>query len=257
VWGIIERDCGRLRDSLDKLREAASLEDSTRLLTGICYLDLATTLKELALLEQNEKYLEEAELSFARALYKSETVGHHRLAGAAENNLGFLLLEAERYVESEEHLLRARRLFEAMSDSVRGAQVDETLARLYVETREYGLAKDAIDRAVATLEVTDNEPMLVEALTTKGIVACRLENYSEGQRSFDDALKVAQRCGDVQGAGRALVSMFEAIGDRLKINEVTEIADQLARVLSCMPQPVLLKRIEQALAQIAEAKNSS
>jgi DNA-binding winged helix-turn-helix (wHTH) protein/tetratricopeptide (TPR) repeat protein len=256
VWGIIERDCGRLRDSLSKLREAASLEDSTRWFTGICYLDLATTLKELAILEKDEKYLEEAELSFLRALYKSETVGHHRMAGAAENNLGFLLLEAERYEESEEHLLRARRLFEAMSDYVRGAQVDETLARLYLETKQYGCARDVIDRAVATLELTDNEPMLVEALTTKGLVNCRLENFSEGKRSFDDALKVAQRCGDNQGACRALLSMFETIGNRLRPNEITDIANQLSRLLSCMPEPVLLKRIEQAIIQIAATNKS-
>lgn len=119
VWGAIERDSGRLQDSLIKLREAASLEGAGPLAAGRCYHELATTLKEL---DRDGRYSDEAALHFQRALYKFEAVGHHRFVAAIENNLGFLLLSVEMLKESEQHLLRSKRLFDSLADSVHGAQ---------------------------------------------------------------------------------------------------------------------------------------
>lgn len=45
VWGAIERESGRLKDSLIKLRQAASLKGTGPLAAGRCYHELATTLK--------------------------------------------------------------------------------------------------------------------------------------------------------------------------------------------------------------------
>src|SRR6185295_17161863 len=72
IWGVIERDCGCFTQSLTKLREAARIEAAGRLVTNRCYLDLATTLKEIAFLEGKDTYLGEAKLHFWRALYESE-----------------------------------------------------------------------------------------------------------------------------------------------------------------------------------------
>jgi DNA-binding winged helix-turn-helix (wHTH) protein len=146
---------GRLQDSLSKLRQAASLEGTGPLATGRCYHEWATTLKELANAERDERYADEAALNFQRALYRFEAVGHHRYVAAIENNLGFLLLSLAILKESEQHLLRSKRLFECLSDSVHGAQTNETLARLYLETKQFALAKEAIDCAVKTLDLTD------------------------------------------------------------------------------------------------------
>src|SRR5687767_15059303 len=151
VLGVIERDSGRLIESLKVLREAANVEIAGCLVTGRCNIDLATTLKELGLMEQNEQYLGEAKIHFLKALHESEALGHHRNVASAENNIGFLLLDLKYYEESEPHLVRARKVFEALSDNVRGAQVNDTLARLYLETEQYIAAQEAIDRAVATL----------------------------------------------------------------------------------------------------------
>jgi DNA-binding winged helix-turn-helix (wHTH) protein/tetratricopeptide (TPR) repeat protein len=256
LWGVVERDSGRLKDSLVKLREARSLELTERLVTNRCYHDLATTLKELAISEHDENYSDEAKLHFQRALYESEVLGHHRFAAAVENNLGFLCLSLQSHEESERHLLRSRRLFEALSDSVRGAQVNETLARLYIETKQYVLAREVIDRAVETFEDTDGEALLAEALTTSGVLAARQRRYSDAKKSFEAAYRVAERCGDSEGAGRALLIMFEEMGDCLEQVERIQIAEKLKQFFTTTQQTGLSLRVEESIAKITDNQES-
>jgi len=249
IWGVIERDSGRLNESLFKLREAANIEIEGRLVTNRCYLDLATTLKDLALSEHNEEYLQEAKNHFWRALYESEVLGHHRNVGSVENNIGFLLLNLGLYEEAKEHLLRSRRIFDVLLDSVRGAQVHDTLARLYIETKEFGLAEAVIDRAVESLELTDSEAILAEALITKGRVLCAVRRYAESKRCFEAAYKIAQRCGDIQNSARALLGLLEEIKDKIDSSDVRHVAEQMQELVAAMPQCALRVRVEGAIAQ--------
>src|SRR6185503_10738631 len=232
AWGVIERDSGRLKDSLAKLREATNLATAGHYLTNRVHHELATTLKEMAISEEEESYSDKAKLHFLRALYECEVLGHHRNVAVAENNLGFLLLSLGSFEESEKHLLRSRRLFECFSYSIQAAQVNETLGRLYIETRQYELAQEVITRAVETLESTDGEAFLAEALTTAGLVAARQHRYTDANQSFQAAYKVAERCGDNEGAGRALLIMFEETGDRLEQFEKTQISEKLKKLFA-------------------------
>lgn len=250
--GVIERDSGRLKESLLKLREAASLEVAGRLITGRCNIDLATTLKDLAFSHGEEQHLAEAKSRFLRALYESEALGHHRNVASVENNIGFFLLNIEAYEESEQHLLRAGRIFDALCDNVRGAQVKDTLARLYIETKQHALAEQVIDIAVETLESTDSEAILAEALTTKGVVACRTGRHSDGKRSFEAAYKVAERCGDHQGAVRALLGLFEEMQNWLDEHELQKIRRQLTRLVPAIEQPSLLARTKHVIVEAME-----
>jgi DNA-binding winged helix-turn-helix (wHTH) protein/tetratricopeptide (TPR) repeat protein len=251
--GVIERDSGRLKDSLLKLREAASLEVAGGLVTGRCHIDLATTLKDLALLQGEESHLAGAKSHFLRALYESEALGHHRNVACVENNFGFLLLNLGAYEKSEQHLLRAGRIFDVLCDNVRGAQVNDTLARLYIQNKQHSSAEEVIDKAVETLEMTDSEAILAEALTTKGIVACRVGRHGDGKRSFEAAYKVAERCGDHQGAVRALLGLLEEMRNYLDKREMHKIALRLTRLVPVIQQPSLLSRTEQAISQSMKA----
>ncbi len=249
--GAVERDSGRLTDSLRILRDAHSHQTPGRLGTGRCELELATTLKELAAAESNTTYNDEALVHYANALRESEAIGNHRLAAVAENNLGFLLLTTGLTKESEEHLLRARRLFEAISDMVRRAQVNETLTRLYIATNRYSLAKQTIEDALETLEKTDAEAVLSEALTTSGVVLSRLRQKGDAQKRFEEAYMVAERCGDREGARRALVSMFDEIGEQLERSELSKISEKLQRLHAISEPSSLAGRVEETIAQIA------
>ncbi|HEU4710694.1 MAG TPA: hypothetical protein VFS76_03975 [Pyrinomonadaceae bacterium] len=255
--GVVERDSGRLMDSLRTLREAISLQSPGRLGTGRCELELATTLKELAISESHQPYNEEARLHYATALQECEAIGNHRLAAVVENNLGFLLLNTGFPEESEQHLLRARRFFDVLSDSIRRAQVNETLTRLYLSTGRYLLAKQTIEDALLTLEMTDAEALLSEALTTNGIVSSRLGHFSQAQQRFEEAYKVAERCRDREGARRALVSKFDEIGHQLSGSELHEMLEKLKHLQLINEPTPLAHRVIKTTSQIEELVNGN
>jgi tetratricopeptide (TPR) repeat protein len=105
--------------------------------------------------------------------------------------------------------LHARKLFNSFSDHVCAAQVNETLTQLHIARQDLDSAQETIDQAVVALESTDGDAALAEALVTKGVVACRQRRYSEARNSFESAHRVAERRGDNEAAGRALLTMFE------------------------------------------------
>lgn len=247
--GVVERDLGLLNQSLIKLREAASIEVASCLVTGRCHIDLAITLKELALVENQDKYLTEAKALFLRAFYESEALGHHRNVASIENNFGFLLLNIKSYQESEPHLLRARQVFQGLGDTVRESQVNDTLARLYIEMGQNDLARETIYKAVAALELTDSEALLVEALTTQGLVASKMGDCGDARRSFEGALRVAERCGDQQGAFKALLCMLEELKGYLGAHETMKIEQELMKLLPSIQQPFLANRIAACLGR--------
>ena len=228
----VERHAGRLRDALGRLNEATDLVKlSGPWATGRRNLELASTYKDLAIAEGDSVYFNNAEEFYYKALHEFEAVGNHRYVAIVENNIGFLLLNLNAYQESECHLLRSSRLFKAFSDAVRGAQVKETLARLYVATEQYVVAHNAIKEAVQTLENTDSEALLAEALTTNGLVESRLGNYASAKSILLAACIIAERCGDYGGAGRALLILLEELKHQLEPAEKLQVSDKLRQWL--------------------------
>jgi tetratricopeptide (TPR) repeat protein len=215
-----------------------------------CHLELASTYKDLAISEDKATYFEAAKEYYLKSLHEFAGVGNHRYVGIAENNLGFFLLTIGSFEEAEVHLLRARTLFESLDDSVRAAQVNETLARLYLATKQFNSGWTAIELAVTTLEMTDSEALLAEALTTSGLVNSKLGNHREAKKNFEAAHRVAERCGDHEGAGRAMLVMIEEMGERLDGVEKKQICNHLKNLLSLTQQTGLRTRIEKAIARI-------
>ena len=252
IWGGIERETGRLKDSLTTLRAAASLEVPGRLVPGRCYHDLATTLKELGASEQEPKYSDEAKVCFMRALYETEAIGHHRAAAALENNLGLLFLSLGSFAESEQHVLRSRRLFESLSDTIRWAQCNETLAKLYIEMKRFSLAEEAIRQAIEVFEVIDGEAVLSEALTTQGLLLCKLDRFGAAKKSFEAGYRVAERCGDKESAGRALLILIEEMGDQIEQTEKIYLSEKLRKLFASTQQTALLARVEKCIANVPQ-----
>jgi tetratricopeptide (TPR) repeat protein len=252
----VERHAGRLKDALSRLIEATpAVEESGPWTTARCLLELASTYKDLAIAETLTSYYDRAKYSYIKALSEFEAVGHHRYVAVVENNLGFLLLGAGLYEESEKHLLRSLKSFNSFSDSVAAAQVNETLARLYMETRQYDLAQDVIERAVKTLERTDGEALLAEAVTTKGLVAARQRRYNDAKKSFEAAYNIAERCGDNEGAGRALLIMLEELEDILDPVEKSQLSNELKNLLASTQQTALRTRVEKFSNRIRSSSN--
>ncbi|HKG99044.1 MAG TPA: winged helix-turn-helix domain-containing protein, partial [Pyrinomonadaceae bacterium] len=178
--GVVERHSGHVTDSLSRLSEAFNvIEQSGPLLTGRYHDEFAITIQNVAIAENRIDYLENVTSHFQRAFYEFVAIGHHRYAAVVQNNHGFLLLTLGRFSDAEVRLLNARQLFERLDDNIRRAQVEDTLARLYLATGRLDLAAAAADRAVASLELNDEEALLAEALTTKGMILCQLGRHSE------------------------------------------------------------------------------
>jgi TolB-like protein len=250
--GVVERHSGHVADSFSRFSEALSaVEESGPLVTGRYYHELATTLQEIAIAESRPDYIETVTRYFQRAFYEFVAIGHHRYAAVVENNHGLLLLSLDRFNEAEAHLVHARRLFEGFDDRIRGAQVDDTLARLYVATARLNLADFASQRAVASLEANDEDALLAEALTTRAIVFCKLNRYSEARAILEGARRIAERCGDSEGAGRALLVLIEEMYTTLNETERQEIANRVRALLQNTQVATTRCRLENCLRLIS------
>jgi tetratricopeptide (TPR) repeat protein len=254
----VERQAGRLKDALTRLMQ---ITETAQLygpwITGRVHLELASAYKDLAVSDDIASYFVDAKRLYLQALYEFKAVGQHRYVSVVENNIGLLLLSEGSYQESENHLLRARRLFDAYSDTLRGAQANETLARLYINTKRYTLAREVIEQAVETLEVSDSEGFLAEALTTAGVVAARQTRYGDAKKNFEAAYKVAERCRDNEGAGRALLIMFEEMRERLEDFERTQLLEKLKTLFASTQQTDLLARLKKCIAEISNPVRDS
>ncbi len=209
---VVECDAGRLQDSLELLSEVAEIVEVVGpWVTGRYHLELATTLKNIGIAETRAALFDLSLGHYQQALYEFEAIGNHRLAAIVENNHGYLLLTLQRLDEAQSHLIRARRLFDSFADKARGAQVDETLAQLHLAAERPDLAEQAITGAVHRLQTGGEEALLAEALRTQGVVLCRLGRRGEGKRVLERASRVAESCGDTEGAGRALLILIEEI----------------------------------------------
>jgi signal transduction histidine kinase/ActR/RegA family two-component response regulator/predicted negative regulator of RcsB-dependent stress response len=251
---VVERFAGRQHDALAILDEVAPcLETSGSWLKGRFHLEVANTLKDLASAENKTSYFERAFGHYREALYHFKNIGNHRYTAIVENNYGYLLSTLNRIDEACLHLDRARNLFEMLQDNVRRAQVDETIAQLYLASGDFQRAERAINLSVDTLEISGEEAFLAEALMTRGLVFCRLGRRHEAKPNFERAMRVAERCGDREGAGRALLIMIEEMCDQLADDERREIGAQANQLLANSQQHATRERLRKCLDMISEA----
>jgi signal transduction histidine kinase/ActR/RegA family two-component response regulator len=251
---IVERHSGRLHEAHSLLEQVSSVEDMiSRSTKGRFHTEMANTLKEFGVAEGEKHYFDRALHHYKEASSQFEKVGNLRYTAAVENNRGYLLLSLQRFKESQSHLERARTLFDRLGDAFGCAQVDETLAQLYVTGEDYELARRVIERAVSTLEGSGEDALLAEALTTQGLILCRLGQRNEAKPIIERARRVAERCGDREGAGRALLILIEEMCDQLADDERREIGAQANQLLANSQQQATRERLRKCLETIAEA----
>lgn len=251
---VVERLAGRLHDALALLDKATPLMDSAgEWPKGRFHLEFANTLKDLGIAETKRGLIERSLEHYREARSHFERIGNHRYSAIVENNHGYLLSSLQRFDEACLHLDRARKLFEMLNDNVRRSQVDETLAQLYLASGRYELAERSIDLAIETLEISGEEAFLAEALTTRGIVLCRLGKRHEAKPNFERAQRVAERCEDYEAAGRALLIMIEEMCEQLGDDERREIGAQANQLLANSQQHATRERLRKCLETIADA----
>jgi len=245
---VVERHAGHVADSLSRLSAANTIIDqSGPLISGRYHQELAAVLKDAAIGENRSEYAQAIQTHLAQAYYEFEAIGHLRYTAVVENNHGYFLLDLGLYREAEAHLLHAQELFGRLDDKVRRAQTHDCLSKLYIATDQFQLAESIVERSILSLEEDDEEALLAEALTTKGRLFCKTNRHSEGREILEGAWRISERCGDNEGAGRALLTLIEEThtqmneGERrrmvLRIRKLlqnTQQASTRARLIECL-----------------------
>jgi len=115
------------------------------------------------------------------------------------------------------------------------------------------MALRAVCRAVDTMETTGEEALLAEALTTHGLVLCRLGRRHEAKPILERATRVAERCGDNEGAGKPLLILVEEMCEQLSEEQRQEIAAQASQLLANSQHASTSERLKNCLDRIATA----
>src|ERR1700752_3218444 len=251
---LVEHHAGRLHDAIGLLNQAEPLITLTRpWIKGRFHLEFATTLKDLGIAESDSKYFRRSLSQYEEALAEFENLANRRYTAIIENNLGHLLVTLQRFDEARFHLNRASCLFEEFGDRGRRAQVDETIPQPYLASDRYESAEASIKHAVEILEQSGEDALLAEALTTQGLILCRLGHRHEAKPIIERARRVAERCGDREGAGRALLILIEEMCEQLADDERREIGAQANQLLANSQQHATRERLRRCLNTIAEA----
>jgi DNA-binding NtrC family response regulator/predicted negative regulator of RcsB-dependent stress response len=255
---IVEATANRLNDALHILTNTAPLleDSSNHTLRGRFHNELATTLKNLSVTEKREDYIDRALVEYSAASYHFEQAGHTSYCAAVENNLGRLFLTLTRFSEAQAHLNRARRLFAGLKDEVHTAQVDETRARALLAEGRNSEAEKVIRSAVSTLEKGGEQALLAEALTTQGVALARMGQHEQARLTLGSAAEVAEQAGDLEGAGRAALTLVEELKGRLTKDELLETYSWADGLLSGTQHSETITRLRECARHVIEARQA-
>lgn len=253
--GIVEVWAQRLNEAMRFYSEAAPLVEQTQdhALKGSFHIEYGLVFRRLAAPENREDYLDKALIEYAAASFHFEQAGNHRYLARVENNLGYLFYTIGKYTEAYDHLDRARSLFVELGDPGTAAQVNDTRARALLAEGHLKEAERYARSAVRTLEKGDEQAVLAEALTTYGTVLARLGNHSRSRTLLQRATEIAQVAGDLEGAGRAQLSIIEELADQTTMQELVSIYESAADFLQHSQDPAANKRLIACARNVIDA----
>jgi tetratricopeptide (TPR) repeat protein len=208
---IVEKDAWRLHDALKLHERIALLCDSieNHILIGTHHNEFAVVLDTLAKLEKKGEYEQRALIEYEGACYHYETGGNERFLGSAVNNLGCLLVQMGRPLEALGKVGQAIAIAEKVKDKTRQAEYLETKAQALVALKQYAEAEKAARRSVELLRFSGQHSLLAESSITHGLTLAKLDRTGDSERTLKSAEEVAAYVGDVETAGRALVTLLE------------------------------------------------
>ena len=257
--GIVEVDSRRLSEALRIYGEASVLveQSSDHNLQGTFHNSFGLALRRMADLNNLEAYLDRALIEYSAASFHFERAGNIRYVARVENNLGFLFYTIGRHDDAHRHLDRARQLFIQLKDTGTVAQVDETRARTFLASGRFADGERVIRAAVRVLERGDEKAVLAEAITTYGTVKARLGKFVRARQLLDRAIEIAETCGDLEGAGRAKLSVIEELTAQTTPLELAATYEAAADLLKNSQEPTTTSRLVSAARIVINALGES
>ena len=252
---IIEQRTQQLHEAMRFYNEAAPLLDRSEdhALKGAFHNGYGSVFQRLAAPENREDYLDRALMEYTAASFHFELAGNTRFLARVENNLGYLFFTIGKYEEAHKHLDRARRFFFSLSDMSMIAQVDDTRARTLLAEGLVAEAERMARYAVHTLEKGDEQAVLAEALTTHGVALARSGDYPSARRLLQRAIEVAETTGDLEGAGRAKLSIIEELSGQTPAPQLVSIYQSAVELLKQSQDPSTSKRLIACAQRVIEA----
>jgi tetratricopeptide (TPR) repeat protein len=196
--------------------------------------------------------LDRALIENAAASFHLENARHRRYLARVENNIANILIELERFDEALEHLIKARETFTELKDEGSVAQVNETVARVFLAQHRGAEAEEAAAEAVAILEQGDEHALLAEALTTQGIALAQLQRYQDAFEIFDRAAQIAELAGDRATSGRTKLVMIEQLDHYLAPEDLFSLYQEADECIGRAPDINTVELLRSA-ARIAVA----
>jgi len=257
--GMVEITAHRLSEALRLYYQAEGLLEKSQdhALKGRFHNHFAVLFNNLGTAEHREDYIDRALIEYAAASFHFEQAGHRRYQACVDINLGFLYFTLGRFAEAHKHLDRARSLFLAIDDNVHLAQVNDTRARTLLAEGRLREAERFARSAVNTLEKGDEQALLAEALTTHGVALARMGNQTRARALLQRAIEVAETAGDLEGAGRAHLSIIEELAPQTSPTELTSIYQSAADLLQRSQDPSVGKRLIACARKVIETLGES
>lgn len=91
------------------------------------------------------------------------------------------------------------------------AQVDDTLAQVFIAEGKYKQAELTASRAARSFERAERHCFLAETLVNQGIALARMHEAARAQFIFQKAIEIAHNAGSLNRAGLAALTMIEEI----------------------------------------------
>ncbi len=228
---IVEEDSWRLQDAFRLHEQIAVLcggiENHT--LLGTYHNEFALILKKLAKAERKGEYEQRALIEYEGACFHYECAGNDRFLGSSINNLGCLLVQMGKSAEGLNKIEQAISLAEKVKDKTRQAEYLESKAQAFAALNKFEEAERAARRSVELLRFSGQHSLLAESLITHGFTLAKLGRTEECERILRNAEEVAAHVGDVETAGRALVTLLEC--GTLDFSERGELHGRIADYL--------------------------
>ena len=247
---IVEASAARYADALQLLTTAAPIfaASNNHVRRGRYHAELGIVLDALSATAGRQDYTDRALLEYTAASFHFEQAGHARYRAGVENNLGFLLYRLKRCTDAHEHLQRARELFAQVGDGGSAAQVDETRARVRLAEGRNTEAEALARAAVGGLEA--------EALTTQATALARVEQFEQARLTFARAFDTAERAGELEGAGRAELTLLEELTAQLTLPEAQAHYLSADELLARAQDPALSARLRACARRVIEAEQA-
>jgi tetratricopeptide (TPR) repeat protein len=223
---IVELDATRTNEGLSILTEYALLfqKINSQTLKGSYHVTLGNALENLWSTGKQGDYLDRALIEYTAASYHFEQAGHKCYWANVENNLGFLYFKINRFKDAHEHLDQARLILTRLKDSGTLAQVDETRARVFIKQKRYAEAEKLVQSSIKTLEQSDRQLLLAEALVTHGTALARLRNYRAALSAFRRAIHISQQVASLASAADAALAAFREMGEHLTADKTPKLS---------------------------------